>query len=152
MFYAFIHAVITVCISEAPKPWWAFQSSFDFRSKRGERETEQHHSRLCPRQIEWLATLIWNCFPFIVDSFINDLFLESFWVNSLFDSAPFVHILILMEISNLVGWINTHIMHYFTLYFPYYILYKLIIVIEACLPNCYFLLWIIKDTVVLWPG
>lgn len=74
MLHAFIHTLITVCISDAPKPWWAFQSSFDFRSKRGERETEQHHSRLCPRQIQWLATLISNAFPFIFDAFIDDLF------------------------------------------------------------------------------
>lgn len=74
MFHAFIHTLITACISDAPKAWWAFQSSFDFRSKRRERETEQHHSRLCPRQIQWLATLISNAFPFIFDSFISDLF------------------------------------------------------------------------------
>lgn len=71
-FYVFILTVIAVCVSVAPKSWWAVQSSFDFRSKRGEGQTKQHHSRICPRQIKWLATL-WSLFLFIPDPFINGL-------------------------------------------------------------------------------
>lgn len=52
-FFAFICTVIIIilCVSVAPKSWWAVQSSSDFRSEGGEGETKQHHSRLCPRQI-----------------------------------------------------------------------------------------------------